>query len=107
MYSVIQTVLFNLGFSIASERFTGWYRYQRTTPLRLWMMFGARLPANLPVALLAPALPLLIGAWTGGVYLPASAWASLVVRVLFGALHWGCLSATWRLAPVQRPRFST
>lgn len=86
MYSVIQTMLFNLGFSIATERFTGWYRYQRTTPLRLWTMFGAKLLSNLLVAPFALALLLLIGAWTGGVHLPASAWASLVVRVLFGAL---------------------
>ena len=31
MYSMIQTVLFNLGIFIASERSTGWYRFQRTT----------------------------------------------------------------------------
>ena len=91
MYSVIQTILFSLGFAIATERFTGWYRYQRTTPLRLWTMFGAKLLANLLVALLALGLLLLIGAWTGGVHLPLSAWASLVARVLFGALPMAAL----------------
>ena len=86
MYSVIQTMMFSLGFSIAIERFTGWYRYQRTTPLRVWVMFVAKLLANLLVALFALTLLLLIGAWSGGVHLPASAWASLVARVLLGGL---------------------
>ena len=86
MYSVIQTMMFSLGFSIAIERFTGWYKYQRTTPRRLWVMFVAKLVANIVVALLALVFLLLIGAWTGGVSLPALTWASLVARVLFGAL---------------------
>ena len=86
MYSVIQTMMFSLGINIAIERFTGWYKYQRTTPLRLWVMFVAKLLATIVVALLALALLLVIGAWTGVVHLPALTWASLVARVLFGAL---------------------
>lgn len=91
MYSVIQTVLFNLGISVASERYTGWYRYQRTTPLRLWVMFGAKLTANLLLALFALSLLLVIGAWSEGVHLPASAWVSLVAQVLFGVLPFAAL----------------
>jgi ABC-2 type transport system permease protein len=91
MISVIQTMLYTLGFNIAIERSTGWYRYQRTTPLRLWPMFGAKLLADLLLALLALGLLLVIGAWTGDVHLPLAAWASLVVGVLFGGLPFAAL----------------
>lgn len=49
-------------------------------------MFVAKLLATIVVALLALALLLVVGAWTGVVHLPALTWASLVARVLFGAL---------------------
>ena len=92
MYSVIQTVLFNLGIFIASERSTGWYRFLRVTPARIWMIFGAKLLSVLLLALLALTLLLIVGAISGGVSLPVLTWLSLVAHVLFGALPFAALA---------------
>ncbi len=92
MYSMIQTVLFNLAINISSERVTGWYRYQRTTPLRVWVMFGAKLISTLTLALVALVLLLVVGSLTGGVHLPPLSWVSLVARVLLGVLPFAALS---------------
>lgn len=92
MYSMIQTVLFNLGIFIASERSTGWYRFQRTTPVRVWVMFGAKLIATLLLALIALTALLVVGALTGDISLPVMAWASLVARVMFGVLPFAALA---------------
>ena len=92
MYSMIQTVLFNLAINISSELATGWYRYQRTTPLRVWVMFGAKLLSTLSLALLALVILLVVGSVTGGVNLPALSWLSLVARVLLGVLPFAALA---------------
>jgi ABC-2 type transport system permease protein len=92
MYSVIQTVLFNLGIFIAVERSTGWYRFQRTTPIRVYVMFAAKIVSVLLLALFALAVLLIVGAITGGVSLNLESWASLVARVLFGVLPFAALA---------------
>jgi ABC-2 type transport system permease protein len=92
MYSVIQTVLFNLGIFIAIERSTGWYRFQRTTPIRVPVMFAAKIVSVLLLALFALSVLLVVGALTGGIGLSVQAWASLVARVLFGVLPFAALA---------------
>jgi ABC-2 type transport system permease protein len=92
MYSVIQTVLFNLGIFIAIERSTGWYRFQRTTPIRVPVMFAAKIVSVLLLALFALTVLLIVGALTGGVNLRLEAWVSLVARVLFGVLPFAALA---------------
>lgn len=92
MYSVLQTVLFNLGIFIASERSTGWYRFLRATPARVWMIFGAKLVSVLLLALLALTLLLIFGAFSGDMSLPMLTWLSLVAHVLFGALPFAALA---------------
>ncbi len=92
MYSIIQTVLFNLGIFIAIERSTGWYKFQRTTPVRIWVLFAAKLVTVLILGLIALALLLTVGAITGGVSLSLGAWVSLVGRVLLGVLPFAALA---------------
>jgi ABC-2 type transport system permease protein len=92
MYSMIQTVLFNLGIFIASERATGWYRFLRTTPARVWVVFSAKLISVLVLALLALSALLVVGALTGGVTLPLQTWLSLIARVLIGVLPFAALA---------------
>jgi ABC-2 type transport system permease protein len=92
MYSVIQTVLFNLGIFIASERATGWYKFLRTTPARVWTVFTAKLTAVLVLALGALSVLLVVGAVTGGVSLPVGTWLSLIARVMLGALPFAALA---------------
>ena len=86
MYSVIQTVFFNLSISIATERASGWYKFQRTTPARVWMLFSAKLVTVLLLALFAVTVLLIYGSITGGVSLEPLQWLSLVARVLLGVL---------------------
>jgi ABC-2 type transport system permease protein len=92
MYSIIQTVLFNLGIFIAIERSTGWYKFQRTTPVRIWVLFAAKLITVLILGLIALTLLLTGGAITGGVSLSLGAWVSLVGRVLLGVLPFAALA---------------
>jgi ABC-2 type transport system permease protein len=92
MYSLIQTVLFNLGIFIAIERSTGWYKFQRTTPVRVWVTFSAKLIGVLMLGLIALSLLLIIGSITGGINLPALTWLSLVARVLVGVLPFAALA---------------
>jgi ABC-2 type transport system permease protein len=91
-YSLIQTVLFNLGIFIAIERSTGWYRFQRTTPVRVWVMFTAKLIGVLMLGLIALGLLLTVGSITGGINLPITIWLSLVARVLLGVLPFAALA---------------
>ena len=92
MYSIIQTVLFNLGIFIATERSSGWYRFLRTTPMPIWVLFTAKLVSVMLLGLITLTLLLTIGSITGGISLPASAWISLVARVLLGALPFAALA---------------
>jgi ABC-2 type transport system permease protein len=92
MYSMIQTVLFNLGIFIASERATGWYRFLRTTPVRVWVVFTAKLISVLTLALVALSALLIVGAITGNVTLPLQTWGSLIARVLLGVLPFAALA---------------
>jgi ABC-2 type transport system permease protein len=92
MYSIIQTVLFNLGIFIAIERSTGWYKFQRTTPVKIWVLFAAKLVTVLVLGLIALTLLLTVGAITGGISLSAGAWMSLVARVILGALPFAALA---------------
>ena len=92
MYSVIQTVLFNLTISIATERSSGWYKFQRTTPARVWLLFTAKLTTVLLLALFALTVLLIYGSLSGGVTLPLGAWLSLITRVLLGVLPFAALA---------------
>ncbi len=92
MYSIIQTVFFNLGIFIATERSSGWYRFLRTTPMPIWVLFTAKLVSVMLLGLITLTLLLTIGSITGGISLPASAWISLVARVLLGALPFAALA---------------
>ncbi len=92
MYSVIQTVLFNLTISIATERASGWYKFQRTTPARVWLLFTSKLVTVLLLALFAVSVLLIYGSITGGVSLPLGTWLSLIARVMLGVLPFAALS---------------
>ena len=92
MYSIIQTVLFNLGIFIATERSSGWYRFLRTTPMPIWVLFTAKLVSVMLLGLITLTLLLTIGSITGGISLPAGVWISLVARVLLGALPFAALA---------------
>jgi len=92
MYSVIQTVFFNLSISIATERSSGWYKFQRTTPARVWMLFMAKLMTVLLLALFTVSVLLIYGSITGGVTLEPLQWLSLVARVMLGVLPFAALA---------------
>jgi ABC-2 type transport system permease protein len=92
MYSGIQTVLFNLGIFIASERSTGWYRFLRTTPAPVWVVFTAKIVAVLALAFAALAVLLVYGAFTGGISLPLETWLSLIGHVMIGVLPFAALA---------------
>ncbi len=92
VYSIIQTVMFNLGISIANERSSGWYRYTRTTPVRVWTTFTAKLIVILLIGLLALLILMVFASVTANIRLSAGAWVSLVARVLIGALPFAGLA---------------
>ena len=91
-YSIVQTVLFNLGIYIAVERSTGWYRFLRTTPLRVWVTFGAKMVGVMGLGLLALALLLGVGALSAGIRLPFGTWLEIVGRALVVMLPFAALA---------------
>jgi ABC-2 type transport system permease protein len=92
MYSIIQTVLFNLGILIAIERSSGWYRFLRTTPLRVWVLFSAKMIGVLGLGLIALILLLGVGAISAGIQLPITTWLEIVGRALVAMLPFAALA---------------
>ena len=91
-YSIIQTVLFNLGIFIAVERSSGWYRFLRTTPFRVWVLFSAKMIGVLLLGLIALTLLLTIGALSAGIQLPFTTWLEIVGRALIAMLPFAALA---------------
>jgi ABC-2 type transport system permease protein len=60
-YSAIQTVLFNIGITIAVERSQGYYKLVRVTPMRVSTVLVAKMLATLVLATLALVLLLIYG----------------------------------------------
>jgi ABC-2 type transport system permease protein len=91
-YSIIQNVLFNLGIFIAVERSSGWYRFLRTTPFRVWVLFSAKMIGVLGLGLIALTLLLTIGALSAGIQLPVTTWLKIVGRALIAMLPFAALA---------------
>jgi ABC-2 type transport system permease protein len=91
-YSIIQTVLFNLGIFIAIERSSGWYRFLRTTPFRVWVLFSAKMIGVLGLGLIALTLLLTVGAFSAGIQLPFGTWLEIIGRALIAMLPFAALA---------------
>ncbi len=91
-YSMIQTVLFNLGIFIAQERATGWYRFLRTTPTPMWVIFGAKMIAVLSLGVIALAVLLAVGAVSANIQLSVLQWLELGGRTIIGMLPFAALA---------------
>jgi ABC-2 type transport system permease protein len=85
-YSIIQTVLFNLGIFIASERADGWYRLRRTTPVSIATVLTSKILGVFVLGLMTLVLLLVVGAVSASISLPIEAWLNLVAWVMVGAL---------------------
>ncbi len=92
MYSVIQTVMFNLSIVIATERDTGWYKYLRTTPARVWMLFVAKIVSVILLALIAINLLIIVGTISAGFQLEVGKWLNLVARAIFSVLPFAAMA---------------
>jgi ABC-2 type transport system permease protein len=91
-YSMIQTVLFNLTIGIAQERATGWYKFLRTTPTPIWVIFVAKMLSVIVLGIMALALLLVVGAVTAKIELPALVWLELVGRSIIAMLPFAALA---------------
>ena len=91
-YSIIQTVLFNLGIFIAIERSSGWYKFLRSTPMRVWVIFTAKIVGVLGLGLLALTVLLGFGAITAAIQLPLTTWLEIVGRTVLVMLPFAALA---------------
>jgi ABC-2 type transport system permease protein len=92
-YSAIQTVLFNIGITIASERAQGYYKLIRVTPMRVWQVLSAKMLATLSLAALALILLLVYGKFSINLEQPLNIWFEMLVRALIGMLPFAALGA--------------
>jgi ABC-2 type transport system permease protein len=91
-YSMIQTVLFNLTIGIAQERATGWYRFLRTTPIPIWVIFVAKMVSVIILGIIALVLLLLVGAITANIELSMAVWLELIGRSIIAMLPFAALA---------------
>ena len=92
-YSAIQTVFFNIGIAIASERAQGFYKLVRVTPMQVWQVLGAKMLATLALAAVALILLLVYGKFSINLDQPLNIWLEILIRALIGMLPFAALGA--------------
>jgi ABC-2 type transport system permease protein len=92
-YSAIQTVFFNIGIAIATERAQGFYKLIRVTPMRVWQVLSAKMLATLSLAALALVLLLIYGKFSINLDQPLNIWLEMLGRALIGMLPFAALGA--------------
>ena len=92
-YSAIQTVFFNIGIGIASERAQGFYKLVRVTPMKVWQVLGAKMLATLGLAAVALILLLVYGKFSINLDQPLNIWLEMLIRALIGMLPFAALGA--------------
>lgn len=83
-YSMISVALFSFGASIAAERGLGWNRLLRTTPMRSWMLFSAKVVMAILFGLVTLLALFAFGILAGGVRMPLQRWGELTLSLLVG-----------------------
>ena len=92
-YSAIQTVLFNIGISVASERAQGFYQLVRVTPMRVEAVLLAKMFSTLVMAAFALVLLLIYGQLTVRLNIGFFAYLEIIGRALVGMLPFAALGA--------------
>ena len=85
-YAVSSMMVFNFGIGVANARGQKTDLLQRATPLPSWVSITANIVNALIFALTSVVLLILFAGATGGVWLNAGAYLSLIARVLLGSL---------------------
>jgi ABC-2 type transport system permease protein len=85
-YAVSSMMVFNFGIGVANQRGQKTDLLQRATPLPSWVSITANILVALLFALVSVLLLILFAGVTGGVWLNAGTYLSLIGRVLLGSL---------------------
>ena len=85
-YAVSSMMVFNFGIGVATQRGQKTDLLQRATPLPAWISITATIVNALLFALVSVLLLILFAGLTGGVWLTAGTYLSLIGRVLLGSL---------------------
>jgi len=91
VFASLGPALFGFGAGIAAERESGLLALKRIAPLPMPAYLGAKLATALVFTLVVLVGLYSLAAWVGGVQLPRSAWLTLLVVHLAGAVPMGLL----------------
>lgn len=91
VFGTIGATLFGIGVGVANEREQGLLRLRRALPAHAGGWLLAKMVAAMAFALAISLLLALVGSTLGGVSLPASGWALLLVVNLLGVLPFAAL----------------
>lgn len=85
-FGVVGAALFGMGVGVAAERGQGWLLLKRATPMPPLAYFGGKVVMSMAIGLAIALLLALLGATFGGVRLPLSGWALLLVVLTAGGV---------------------
>ncbi|MFK8013853.1 MAG: ABC transporter permease [Gammaproteobacteria bacterium] len=94
VFAVMGPAIFGFGVAVATERERGWLDIKRASPASGLAYIGAKLAATVVFASLALVLIYAIAGFVGGVAMPRSVWASLLVVHLVGAVPFALIGLT-------------
>lgn len=86
IFAVMGPAIFGFGVAVANERTMGWLDLKRAAPAPPYAYILAKVIATLLFAAIAVALVYIVGGFMGGVELPRSTWAALLLTHILAAI---------------------